>query len=106
MRQNYKHPSNYEFRVVKAKDILVDHASGGSCSVYQLCELRKGINGKQEITVLTDMTSYTRPEATDFLMQVSAAALKPVLDEDGNEIESSLINPGEAVQAYLQRRTR
>lgn len=89
----------YEYRVVRKHDVLVDKAADGACkTLYLLYECHHGADGKiTDMCLLNDMTAYSRADATDFLLRVSAATLKPVIDEDGNVIEDSLIEPGRAV---------
>lgn len=96
----------YEYRVVRDHDILVDKAADGACkTLYMLYECHHGADGKiTDMCLLNDMTAYSRADATDFLLRMSAATLKPVLDTDGNVVENSLIDPGRAVIDIMEGR--
>jgi hypothetical protein len=96
----------YEYRVVRDHDILVDMATeGAGKTLYLLYECHYGAEGKiTDMCLINDMTAYSRADATDFLLRMSAATLKPVLDTDGNVVEDSLIDPGRAVIDILGAR--
>jgi len=100
-----KHNINgsYDFRVVKCHDVAVDVATHGqSKALYVLHECHYDKRGKVvQTSIINDMTSYSRNDARDFLLRLSAAVLKPVIDKQGNVVEDSLIDPGRAILSYL-----
>lgn len=103
MKICYTNNTTYDFRVVKCYDATVDVATHGrSKALYVLHECHYDKSGKLiQASVINDMTSYGRHDAKDFLLRLSSAILKPVIDKDGNIVEESLIDPGKAVLSYL-----
>ena len=104
MIKNDKNNGRYDFRVVKTYDVVLDRATNNSSStVYTLYECHYDQSGNiTEMSVISDMTGYSRADATDFLLRVGAACLKPVLNKGGDEIEDGLVDTGQAVMRFIE----
>lgn len=92
MINNNRMTSRYDYRVVKKQDTHLCK------SIYVLCECHYDDNGKiSTVSIVDDMTGYSRSDATEFLLRMSGATLRPVINESGAEVEPSLIDPGRAI---------
>ena len=82
----------YDYRVAQKNDNTLCK------SIYVLCECHYDTEGEiKNVCIIDDMTSYSRADAIDFLLKMSGATMKPVINMQGKEVEDPLIEPSIAL---------
>lgn len=93
MKSLYRKTTRPDFRIVREMNPLVSPIVENRYKyTYSLYECH--YNGKGDITSMfpvDEMRGYSRADATDFLLRMSAALLKPVVEIDGTVSEKELL---------------
>lgn len=106
MRKMLRTRISTDFRIVREINELISPIVDGDMKfIYSLYECHYNEEGKVVSMFRVDeMSGYSKADAMDFLMRMSAATLKPIINIYGEEVDGSLMSTKKSILDAIGRR--